>query len=74
MPDRCRIPAAIGNLAPLDQLTRGTPGTHQITWIGELRNGASETDEERDAFPASVTESRQAGLARAASAGRRLRY
>jgi hypothetical protein len=74
MPDRCRIPAAMGDLGPLDQLIRGTPGAHQITSIGELRNGAFETDEESDAFLAFVTESRQAGLARAASTGRRLRY
>jgi hypothetical protein len=51
-----------GDRVPLDQLIRGTPGAYQITWIGELRNGAFETDEGLDAFLAFVTESRQAGL------------
>jgi hypothetical protein len=44
-----------------------TPGAHPITSIGELRNGAFETDEELDAFLAFVTESRHADLAWAAS-------
>ena len=52
-----------GDLAPLGQLIRGTPSAHQITSTGELRNGASETDAEPDAFPAFATQSRHAGLA-----------
>ena len=51
------------DLVPLDQLIRDTPGAHPITSIGELRNGAFETDEELDAFLAFVTESRHADLA-----------
>jgi hypothetical protein len=39
------------------------PAAMVITSIGELRNGAFETDEELDAFLAFVTESRHAGLA-----------
>jgi hypothetical protein len=46
-------PGGRGDLVPLDQLIRDTPGTHPITSIGELRNGAFETDEELDAFPRS---------------------
>lgn len=52
-----------GDLVPLDQLIRDTPGAHPITSIDELRNGAFETDEELDAFWAFVTESRHADLA-----------
>jgi len=52
-----------GDLVPLDQLIRDTPGAHPITSIGELRSGAFETDEELDAFLAFVTESRHADLA-----------
>jgi hypothetical protein len=47
---------------PLDQLIRGAPGVHPVTSVGELRNGAFETDEELDAFLAFVTESRHADL------------
>ena len=52
-----------GDLVPLDQLIRDTPGAHPITSIGKLRNGAFETDEELDAFLAFVTQSRHADLA-----------
>ena len=37
-----------GDLVPLDQLIRGTPGAHPVTSVGELRNGASGTGEELD--------------------------
>ena len=56
-------PGGPGDLIPLDQLIRDTPGAHPITSIGELRNGAFDTDEELDAFLAFVTESRHADLA-----------
>jgi len=56
-------PGGHGDLVPLDQLIRDTPGAHPITSIGELRNGAFETDEELDAFLPFVTESRHADLA-----------
>jgi len=52
-----------GDLVPLDQLIRDTPGAHPITSIDELRNDAFETDEELDAFLAFVIESRHADLA-----------
>jgi hypothetical protein len=52
-----------GDLVPLDQLIRGTPGARPVASIGELRNGAFETDEELDAFLAFVTGSRHADLA-----------
>ena len=39
-----------GDLVPLDQLIRGTPGAHPVTSAGELRNGASGTGEELDTF------------------------
>jgi hypothetical protein len=47
-----------GDLVPLDQLIRGTPGAHPVTSVGELRNGASGTSEELDTFLAFVTGSR----------------
>lgn len=56
-------PGGQGDLIPLDQLIRDTPGAHPITSIGELRNGAFDTDEELDASLAFVTESRHADLA-----------
>ena len=56
-------PGGHGDLVPLDQLIRDTPGAHRITSIGELRNGAFDTDEELDAFLAFVTEARHADLA-----------
>ena len=56
-------PGGQGDLVPLDQLIRDTPGAHPITSIGELRNGAFDTDEELDAFLAFVTKSRHADLA-----------
>ena len=62
----CRADPAFrwpGDLVPLDQLIRDTPGAHPITSIGKLRNGAFETDEELDAFLAFVTQSRHADLA-----------
>ena len=52
-----------GDLVPLDQLIRDTSGAHPITSIGELRNGAFETDEQLDAFLAFVIEPRHADLA-----------
>jgi hypothetical protein len=52
-----------GDLVPLEQLIRDTPGAHPITSIGELRSDAFETDEELDEFLAFVTESRHADLA-----------
>ena len=52
-----------GDLVPLDQLIRDTPGAHPITSIGELRNGAFETDKELDAFWAFVTQARSADRA-----------
>jgi len=52
-----------GDLVPLDQLIRDTPGAHPITSIGELRSGAFQTDEELDAFLPFVTETRHADLA-----------
>ena len=63
--DAGQMPHSAGHddLVPLDQLIRDTPGAHPITSIGELRNGAFETDEELDAFLAFVTESRHADLA-----------
>ena len=56
-------PGGHGDLVPLYRLIRDTPGAHPITSIGELRNGAFETDEELDAFLAFVTELRHADLA-----------
>jgi hypothetical protein len=63
-----------GDLVPLDQLIRGTPGAHPVTSAGELRSGASGTGEELDTFLAFVTGSRYAGRAWAASGGRRPGY
>jgi len=50
-----------GDLVPLDQLIRGTPGAHPVTSAGELRNGASGTGELRNG--ASGTGSRYADRA-----------
>jgi hypothetical protein len=44
-----------GDLVPLEQLIRDTPGAHPITSIGGLRSDAFETDEELDAFLAFLT-------------------
>jgi hypothetical protein len=52
-----------GDLVPLEQLIRDTPGAHPITSVDELRSDAFETDEELDEFLAFVTESRHADLA-----------
>jgi hypothetical protein len=52
-----------GDLVPLEQLIRDTPGAHPITSIGELRSDAFETDEELDEFLAFVTDSRHADVA-----------
>jgi hypothetical protein len=62
----CRADTASGgrgDLVPLDQLIRGRPGAHPIISVGELRNGAFETDEELDAFLGFGTECRHADLA-----------
>jgi hypothetical protein len=52
-----------GDLLPLEELIRQTPGAHPIKSIDELRSDAFETDEELDEFLAFVTESRHADLA-----------
>ena len=52
-----------GDLEPLEELIRDTPGAHPLTSIGELGSGAFETDEELDEFLAFMAESRHADLA-----------
>ena len=48
-----------GDLAPLEELIRQTPGAHPIKSMDELRSDAFEIDEELDEFLAFVTESRR---------------
>jgi hypothetical protein len=52
-----------GDLTPLDELIRQTPGAHPIGSVDELRSDAFGTDEELDEFLAFITESRHADLA-----------
>ena len=52
-----------GDLLPLDELIRDTPGAHPISSVNELRCDAFETDKELDEFLAFVTASRHADLA-----------
>jgi hypothetical protein len=46
-----------GDLVPLEELIRQTPGAHPIKSIDELRSDAFETDEELDEFLTFITES-----------------
>jgi hypothetical protein len=52
-----------GDLVPLEELIRETPGAHAISSVDELCCGAFETDEELDQFLAFVAEARHANLA-----------
>jgi len=52
-----------GDLVPVEELIRRTPGAHPIRSIDELACDAFETDEELEAFLAFVAESRHADLA-----------
>ncbi len=60
-----------GDLLPVDELIRQTPGAHPISSVDELRCDAFETDEELDGFLAFVRRARRADVGLAANADRR---